>query len=116
MDAGLLDRQLNILGRTDTRDSTYGTKAATWPVVAAGVWAKIEEVLPSRGDRLEDKLVITVHQAKVRIRWRPDFSERNRVEIDGQQMRIISGPAMAGRRRQWLDFMVEALSTEGQQP
>jgi hypothetical protein len=42
-------------------------------------------------------------------------SQANRVEIDGRQMRIIAGPAMVGRR-QWLDFMVEELSTEGQQP
>jgi SPP1 family predicted phage head-tail adaptor len=114
MDAGLLDRRLRILERVDTTEGTYGTKVATWPELAT-VWAKIEEVLPARADRLDDKLVITVRQAKVRIRWRADVSQNHRVEIDGQQMRIISGPAMAGRR-QWLDFVVEELSTEGQQP
>jgi SPP1 family predicted phage head-tail adaptor len=115
MDAGLLDRRLKILYRVDTQEGTYGTKTATWPELAT-VWAKIEEVMPPRGDRLDDnKLIVTVRQAKVRIRWRGDVSQDNRVEIDGNQMRIISGPAMAGRR-QWLDFMVEQLSTEGQQP
>lgn len=114
MDAGGLDRRLLILQRTDAQEGTYGTKTASWGELAA-VWAKIEEIVPTRGDRLEEKLVITVRQAKVRIRWRGDVSQRNRVEIDGQPMRIIAGPAMAGRR-QWLDFMVEELSTEGHQP
>jgi SPP1 family predicted phage head-tail adaptor len=97
MDAGLLDRRVRILERSDITEGTYGTKVADWPELTT-VWAKIEEVLPARSDRLEDQLVITVLRAQVRIRWRDDVSQENRVEIDGQQMRIIAGPAMSGRR------------------
>jgi SPP1 family predicted phage head-tail adaptor len=92
MDAGRLDRRVTILARGESREATYGTKTDAWAPVAT-VWAEVRDVLPSRGDRLADELVITSRPARVRMRWRDDVTQANRVEIDGRQMRIVAGPA-----------------------
>lgn len=114
MDVGRFDRQVTILARGTTREAVYGTKTDAWVPVAT-VWAEVQDVLPSRGDRLADELVITSRPARVRMRWRDDVTQGNRIEIDGRQRRITAGPAMIGRR-DGLEIMVEELSTEGQQP
>lgn len=114
MDAGRLDRRVTILTRGTTRETVYGTKTDAWVPVAT-VWAEVQDVLPSRGDRLAAEIVITSRPTRVRMRWRDDVTQANRVEIDGRQRRIVAGPAMIGRRDR-LEIMVEELSTEGQQP
>lgn len=114
MNAGKLDRRVKILARVENPESTYGTKQLTWATVAT-VWAEVKDVLPSRADRLTEEMVITRRPARVRMRWRDDLTQANRIEIDGVQMRIAAGPAMLGRR-DGLEIMVEALSTEGVQP
>ena len=110
--AGDLDRQVTILAGTTSPDPVYGTPVKTWAPLAT-VSAQVQDVLPSRGDRLSEEMVITRRPARVRMRWREDVSQANRVEIDGVQMRIVAGPAMLGRR-EGLEIMVEELSTEGE--
>ena len=118
MAAGHLDRDVTILARVETTDTTYGTKTVTWSADAddgaVTVRAEVMDVLPSRADRLAREIAITSQPKRVRMRWRDDVDQQSRVEIDGVQMRVVAGPAMIGRRR-GLEIMVEALSTEGQQ-
>lgn len=114
MNAGDLDRRVTILVRTDSVDPAYGTRTPTWATLAT-VWAQVLEVAPSRADRLADGVSIMQRPATVRIRWRADVTQTNRISIDGVPMRIVGGPAMIGRRV-GLEIMVEALSTEGEQP
>lgn len=111
--AGSLDREVTILAKTTAQEATYGTKQASWSPLDT-VWAEVADVLPPRGDRVAGEITITRRNARIRMRWRDDVSQANRIELDGRQMRIISGPAMLGRRH-WLEIMVEELSTEGQQ-
>lgn len=116
--AGQLDRRVTILARVETTDPDYGTKTVTWSSNEADgavtVWAQVLDVLPSRADRLAREIAITSQPKQVRMRWRDDVGQDDRVEIDGVQMRVVAGPAMIGRR-DGLEIMVVALSTEGQQ-
>jgi SPP1 family predicted phage head-tail adaptor len=114
MNAGKLDRRVTILVRSDVQEEVYGTKQASWNELAT-VSAEVQDALPSRADRLAAEMTVTKRPARVRMRWRDDVSQANRVRIDGVEMRIVAGPAMLGRRV-GLEIMVEALSTEGQQP
>jgi SPP1 family predicted phage head-tail adaptor len=111
--AGTLDRRVTILVKTETRDPVYNTPVYSWEPLAT-VWAQVQDVLPSRAYAQAGELALTKRPARVRMRWRDDVTQENRVEIDGRQMRIVSGPAMLGRR-EGLEIMVEELSTEGQQ-
>lgn len=114
MKAGDLDRRVTILAQVVTKDPTYGTDVATWePQVT--VWAQVRDTLPSRADRVSDDIVLSRRPARVRMRYRTDVTQANRIEIDGRQMKIVSGPAELGRR-DGIEIMVEQLSTEGQQP
>jgi len=111
---GDLDRRATILVRSDTTDPDYGTREASW---ADGdtVFAQVLDVLPSRSDRLGDEIAMTKRPATVRMRYRSDVTQANRLRIDGEEYRIVSGPAMIGRRY-GIELMVEQISTEGQQP
>lgn len=112
--AGDLDRQVTILVRTVAAEDVYGTDAGTFaPFVTLP--AQIIEAAPSRADHLGKDIVLAHLPATVRIRWRGDIAPEHRVSIDGQEMRIVGGPAMIGRRV-GLELMVERVTTEGQQP
>jgi head-tail adaptor len=117
MDASDLDRKVTVLARVETTDPDYGTKSFAWSSDevdgAFTVSAQVRDVLPSRADRLAREIVITSQPKRVRMRWRDDISQASRLQIDGVQMRVVAGPAMIGRRH-WLEIMVEALSSEGQ--
>jgi SPP1 family predicted phage head-tail adaptor len=115
MQAGKLNRLVTILVSVDTQEGTYGTKERKW-VPAAKVRAEVQDILPSRADRVAGSdISLTRRPSRIRMRWRDDVSMANRIELDGRQMRIVAGPAMIGRRQR-LELMVEELSTEGQQP
>jgi SPP1 family predicted phage head-tail adaptor len=112
--AGKLDKRVTILARVVTKDPTYGTDVVTWEP-AATVWAEVQDVLPSRAERVTAEIAIAERPARMRMRWRDDVTQANRVGIGGRTMKIVAGPAMIGRR-QWLEIMIEEISTEGQQP
>jgi SPP1 family predicted phage head-tail adaptor len=112
--AGKLDRRIKILARSTVTEQVYGTTEGEWGTVAT-VWAEVQDMLPSRGDRVAGDISLARRPARVRMRWRDDVSQANRVEIGGKPMRIVAGPAMLGRR-EGLEIMVEELSTEGRQP
>jgi SPP1 family predicted phage head-tail adaptor len=112
--ADKLDRRITILERLVTKDPLYRTDVVTWGP-GATVCAEVQDMLPSHADRVAEGISLASRPALVRIRWRDDVSQANRIEIDGKQMRIVSGPAMVGRR-EGLEIMVEELTTEGQEP
>jgi head-tail adaptor len=117
MEAGRFDRKIQILVRGGAaQDTRYGTATEDWGVLAT-VWAEIKDVLPSRADRVAKDISIDRRPSRIRMHWRDDVTQANRIRIggdDGEEMRIIAGPAMIGRR-QTLELMVEALSTEGEE-
>jgi SPP1 family predicted phage head-tail adaptor len=114
MRAGKLDRRVTILARTATQEGVYGTDTAGWAEVAT-VWAQVQDILPSRADRLAGEIELTNRPARVRMRWRDDVTQANRLKLNGEEMRIVSGPAMLGRR-EGLELVVERPSTEGREP
>lgn len=114
LNAGDLDRRVTILVETTTKDPVYNTDVATWAPLAE-VSAQVRDVLPSRADRVAEDIILSRRPARVRMRWRDDVTQANRLEIDGVQMRIVAGPAELGRR-EGIELMVEALSTEGERP
>lgn len=111
--AGRLNRRLEILTRSAERDATYGTPTGDW-TVAATVWAEVQDVLPSRADRVVEEINLARRPARIRMRWRDGVTMANRIRVEGREMRIVAGPAMLGRR-EGLELMVEELSTEGEQ-
>lgn len=103
-------------------DSFTGAGAGTWaPISDAVVAAEIEDMLPSRGERLAGGINVATRPARVRLRYRTDIKPSMRfVEViagddgedaDGRIMQITAGPAKLGRNA--VEFMVEDYSTAG---
>jgi head-tail adaptor len=107
---GTLDRFIRI--ERPVADSTLdGAGSGTWDLVAE-VWANVQDMLPSRGERLADGINVAARPARVRMYWRDDVTADMRFVLDSRVMQIVSGPAELGRR-EGLEFMVEDYSPAG---
>jgi SPP1 family predicted phage head-tail adaptor len=114
LNASLLCSRVTILTRVDAQESVYGTDTVTWTALAT-VWADVQDVLPSRAERLADSIIIANRPCRVRMRWRSDITSTMRLQLDGRTLQIIAGPAKLGRR-EGLELVAEDLTTGGQEP
>lgn len=112
--ASKLDTRIRIERKSVTSDPLYGTEAVTW-VEFATVWAEVEDVLPSRAERLADSIVIANRPARIRMRYLAGTTPDMRVIIGDRTLHIVSGPAEIGRRV-GTELIVEQHSSEGAAP
>lgn len=111
-DPGKMDRRLTILSRVAAQEDVYGTSSGSWQPLET-VWAEIQDVLPSRSERVADSIDIARRPARIRIRWRSDLTSAMRLRLeDGRELKIVAGPAELGRRDR-LELMAEEITTEG---
>ncbi len=84
---------------------------ATWQEVVT-VYAEVQDVLPSRAERVAEGVNIARRPCRVRIRYRRDiaFDSSMRIVFGDRVMEIISGPAVLGNRERF-EFVAEDLST-----
>lgn len=92
-------------------DSWDGAGSGNWTKVAT-VYAEVQDMLPSRGERLADGLNASARPARVRMRFRTDVAGSMRFVMGDRIMQIVSGPAELGRREA-LEFVVEEYSPAG---
>lgn len=114
MNNGSRDREVVIQRRTQTQDGTYGTPVVTW-VDHATVWAEVQDMLPSRAERIADGIDIARRPCRVRMLFRDDVTSDMRLKIGERYLRIIAGPAELGFRER-IELMAEELTTEGTAP
>ena len=119
-----LDKRIRI-ERAVAGEGFDDAGSGTWQPVAE-VAAEVQDMLPSRGERLADGIDLASRPARVRIRYRTDLTASMRVLVgrrikgeDGETVwktdrtaQIITVPAELGRRRR-LEFMIEDYSTAG---
>jgi len=104
------DEQVTIERRTSARDPDYGTEipgAVGWEIVAARVWANVQDQLPSRGESTANGMVTAVTRTRLRIGVDDRITTAMRVTLHGkgdQVMQIIAGPALLDNRRdaEWM--------------
>lgn len=104
-------------------NSLDGAGSGSWELVQDDVAAEVEDMLPSRGERLADGINVATRPARVRMRQRPDVTSAMRfvmgaqivgdaVDYSGARiMQITAGPAKLGR--DGIEFMVEDYSPAG---
>lgn len=114
IEAGQLKHRVTIQERVGTQDPIYGTMTYSWETLAT-VWAEVQDVLPSRGERIADGISISSRPCRVRMRYRDDVDSSMRLTFNGRTLGIIAGPAMLAFR-EGIEFVAEELSTEGEQP
>lgn len=115
MDAGRLDRRISIEARTRTIDSTWRSVSQEGWSEVCRVWANVQDLLPSRAERIADGVDLALRPCRVRIRWRGDVTGQMRVRYQDRIMQIVSGPVELGRR-DGLEFICQEVSTEGAAP
>ena len=111
LDPGKLNKRIQI-ERPVADDSFTGAGSGTWQPVGQPVWAEVEDVLPSRGERLADGINVATRPARVRMRYRQDITSDMRFVMGARVMQIVAGPAEIGWR-EGLEFVVEEYSSAG---
>lgn len=117
MDASDLDRRVTFLQRATSQDATYGTRVeGNWAPFDT-VYAQVQDMLPSKGERIAEGVSAANRPCRVRIRHRDDITSAMRLSVEGRPgtWRIVTQPAEIGRR-EWLELVAEQLTTEGQEP
>lgn len=101
--------------------SLDGAGSGTWELVVGPIWARIEDMRPSRGERLADGINVTARPAKVLMRWRTGITSAMRIcvlkkvgddYVIDRILQIVAGPAEIGNRDE-LEFMCEEYSPAG---
>lgn len=105
-----LDRFITI-ERPKAKRGLTSAGAGTWERVTA-VWANVQDVLPSRAERLAEGINVATRPARVRMRFREDITPDMRFVLGSRIMQIVAGPAEIGRRYR-MEFMVEDYSSAG---
>ena len=114
MKAGQLDRRITIQSRTSTKDASGRPTTVAWADFAT-VWASVQDMLPSRGERIAEGVNVASRPCRIRMRYRDDITADMRVTLDGRTLRIVSMPAELGRR-EGIEIVAEEVTTEGQEP
>ncbi|WP_103728925.1 head-tail adaptor protein [Novosphingobium sp. HII-3] len=116
MSSGKRDTLIVFEARQTTKDPTYGTTIeGDWTKIS-DAWAEVQDVLPSRAENIDQNISIQRRPARIRVDYFDGINVTStmRINIDGRILRIVSGPAMKGHRKEW-EMMAEELSTEGQE-
>lgn len=112
--AGQLDRRITLQQKSVTQDANYGTEVIAWvPFGTARMPAQVQDVLPSKGETLEQNLRQAERPARVRLRYLAGITSDMRVIVHGstdRTMQIIAGPAELGRR-EGIELMVAEYTT-----
>lgn len=116
-----MNRELVIQRRTETQDPVYGTPVVTWGDLAT-VWAEVQDMLPSRAERVAEGIDIARRPSRVRMYYRDDVTTDMRFKLPSRggsepdrYLQIIAGPAELGFRDR-VEFIGEELTSSGQEP
>ncbi len=110
IDARKLDRRIRI-ERAIPDLALDGAGSGAWVLVAT-VWAEVQDVLPSRAERLGTGINVASRPARVRMRWRGDVTAAMRIVMGDRIMQIVGGPAELGRR-DGIELLVEDYTSAG---
>ncbi|WP_230781644.1 head-tail adaptor protein [Sphingomonas sp. Leaf37] len=108
--AGSLNKRIRIEAPLiDNAPDSAGSR--DWRLVAK-VWANIQDVLPSRSEKLAEGINLSTRPARVRMRHRTNITPDMRFVYRDRVMQIVAGPAELGAKV-GIEFMVEDYSTAG---
>jgi SPP1 family predicted phage head-tail adaptor len=112
---GDLDRRITFQRKPapgeDVPNDPMDAGETPWAVVAK-VWAQVQEMLPSRGERLSEGMNLALRPARIRIDYRADITADMRIIYGTRILQIIAPPIELGRRAA-LEMMVQDYSTAG---
>lgn len=99
------------------RDAVFNTPATGWMPVCEE-WIEVQDMLPSRAERVAEGIDLASRPCRIRMLYRDDITSAMRVRLDddgGRILRIVSGPAELGFR-EGMELVAEEVSTQGAVP
>ncbi|WP_328805453.1 head-tail adaptor protein [Rhizorhabdus histidinilytica] len=93
-------------------DSADGAGSGSWETVATNVPAEVQDLRPSRDERMNDGLTTASRRSRIVLRHRADITPDMRVLFGSRVMQIIGGPAVLGNRV-GLEIMAEEYRPAG---
>lgn len=120
MNLGPLNDRCRIEYKVVTPDPTYGTDVITWTPLrnrdgSTQQHCDLQDVLPSRSERVADNLEVSQNPTRWRTRYRTDVDSSMRIVVNRPAptiYQIISGPAILGDK-DGIECMLEKVSTSG---
>lgn len=112
MNPGTLDTRARFEKKTKVKDPVHGSQSEQW-VPFAVRWVGLQDVLPSRAEKMLGQMVISANSTRLRMRYCSDIHSGMRIVVDrpaAVTYSIISGPAIVGNK-QFLEFMIERVSS-----
>lgn len=100
-----------VIERPVPNPALNGAGKGTW-VPVSGAWAEVQDVLPSRGEKVEGGINMAARPARVRMNYRADVTPDMRFVMGSRVMNIVSGPAELGFKEE-IEFMVEDFNISG---
>ncbi|MCW1431400.1 head-tail adaptor protein [Novosphingobium sp. JCM 18896] len=121
MSAGSHNREVEIQSRETTIDPIYGTNEEVQWTTIATVWAEVQDMLPSRAERVDNGISMSQRPTRVRMLFRDDVTSAMRFVVKGRSpgeadrvLRITAGPAELGFRER-VEFMAAEYSSSGEE-
>ena len=111
MNTGDLNRRILFQRKVAAPGFASAGKEA-WEAATSLLWAQVQDVLPSRSEKLAEGMSIASRPARIRIRYREGITPDMRILYGARTMQITAGPAELGNR-DWLELMAEDYSTAG---
>jgi head-tail adaptor len=111
--AGDLDRIVTFQRPVDAGGFKNAGKE-NWQTIDNGedVCAQVQEMLPSRGERMVGELKVALRPTRIRIRYRDDISADMRILYGNRVMEMMAPPIELGRR-EGLELLAQDFSTSG---
>lgn len=82
----------------------------TWEPVASNIPAEVQDVRPSRSEKLSDGMITATRTSRVTIRYREGITPDMRIIFGARTMEITGGPAILGNR-EGIELMAADYST-----
>lgn len=123
MKSSRLNRQVSVLRKVATKDGRGG-EVVQWvplaplpgsPVLPERWWAEVQDVLPSRAEKVDGAVALGESMTRIRMRYRTDIDATMRITVHGdsdQTYEIRSGPAEIGGPKDRIEIMCERYSTK----
>ncbi|KQO52667.1 phage head completion protein [Sphingomonas sp. Leaf257] len=109
--ASMLDRRV-IVQRLDQGKGFSDAGSRRWTPIGGPIPAQVQDVLPSRGEAVDQGMTTTTRRARVRMRYRADITNQMRLVMGARIMQIVTVPVEIGRR-DGIEFMVEDYTPAG---
>lgn len=106
-----LNNRCVIERKVITQDTVFGSEIITWTLFQSA-WCDIQDVMPSRDERVKNDMAMSSVRSRIRLRYRTDIDSSMRFVIFRQDetiWNIIGGPGVLGNK-QWVEFLIERTS------